>query len=191
MRHHIRSSYDETWATGPQAESWLDDHVNGVQDAISTSTALLLPVDGLAKLAETQKHFWKAALRWNACATAKLEGLGTLGGEGMELVLRAANNAKLVVPGQGIDLHCTDWNKDTFLLISLTKLVMQWIPDFMEKNGWVLAAILKVMESEASMTTLSRFYQTVLKANTAPCSCSVYLAALSPPLPLSLCLDLC
>ena len=127
MRHHIHTSYDEVWATGPQAESWLDDHVKGVQDAVSTATALLLPVEALAKLAESQKQHWKAALRCNAAATAKLEGLGVLGGEPMDLILRAANNAKLVTPGQGVDLHCTDMHFVFLGVFRNSKILLGWV----------------------------------------------------------------
>jgi hypothetical protein len=80
IKHHITEAYDEVWGKSPQAMSWLEDHVKGVQDTIATATACVLPdVAALATAAEEAKQWWSAALRWNACAAKQMNALGSFG----------------------------------------------------------------------------------------------------------------
>ena len=53
MKHHMQEAFNGDWEScPPQAISWLDDHVRGVQDVVSFSAALFLPVEALANQAE-------------------------------------------------------------------------------------------------------------------------------------------
>jgi hypothetical protein len=80
IKHHIAESYDEVWGKSPQAMSWLEDHVKGIQDTIAISTASVLPnVQVLAKEAEDAKLWWPAALRWSAFAFQRCAEMGSIG----------------------------------------------------------------------------------------------------------------
>jgi hypothetical protein len=115
VRHHIKAAYDETWASSPQAISWLEDHVHGVQDAIAATTASLLPVESLAKDAETAEMWWQAALRWSALSMVKTAEAGNHGG-GTEFLRLAVNGSLHVVVDD--DSHgFTQSDLDTFDLL--------------------------------------------------------------------------
>jgi hypothetical protein len=95
IKHHIKESYDEEWGKSPQAMSWLEDHVNGVQDSIAIATASVLPdVDALATAAEDAKLWWPAALRWGARAARTMAegGSNAYGMEFLEYAISAAAN---------------------------------------------------------------------------------------------------
>lgn len=150
VKHHVQMSFDEEWSRSKQAESWLDDHLNGEQDAISTAAASILPAVKLAEQAEADKRFWTAALRWNACANVGFQCRGTLGGHDMDYLFRAATNARQIQPGVGQDINCNEYSRDAFMLINLTRLVMQWKPGFIDENPWIPAALGKLMETDAA-----------------------------------------
>ena len=160
--HHITQCYDEEWAAGTQALSWLDDHVGGVQDAISTSTATLLPVQQYAKEAEDAHEWWKAALRWRAISSANKKGSFGHGAEkgGFDGVFLAACAARnLVMQAHTVEMQCNDSDRDTFLLLCLTELVMRWSVSLAEDNPWINEILKEVCLSESALSNPTFAYR--------------------------------
>jgi hypothetical protein len=140
IKHHVTESYDEVWGKSSQAMSWLEDHVNGMQDAIAFSTASVLPdVEALAAAAEDGKLWWPAALRWSAFAFMQMAKLGS-NGAGLEYLEHAVKaSASIFNPttdGGAIDGEgCTQFELDSFNLNALSKIVMSWDPAAVAAHG--------------------------------------------------------
>jgi hypothetical protein len=130
IKHHIHESYDEAWGKSPQAMSWLDDHVKGVQDSVAISTASVLPeVESLANAAEENKDWWPAALRWNAFASMRSTEAGWAGGglEFFERAVKASANIVMSNDGDGsADVHFTQFDLDYFNLKAMSAIVLSW-----------------------------------------------------------------
>lgn len=132
IRHHTKDSYDDVWAKGPQALSWLEDNVGGVQDMISEAAALLLPVEELAKEAEAAGSWWQAALRWNALASVKIAEAGQDVGGAASLKLAVAASAHVVGGvdgGGGEGSAVAQFDLDTFNLYALKTILKSWDPE--------------------------------------------------------------
>jgi hypothetical protein len=132
IKHHITESYDEVWGRSQQAIRWLEDHVNGIQDAIAFSTAAVLPdVHALANEAEDDNLWWSAALRWNAIAYMQMSGAG------YDFLKRAVDTAAKITlssddaPGDAgntlkllLGMTCTQFELDSFSLNAMASLLV-------------------------------------------------------------------
>jgi hypothetical protein len=144
VRHHIQESHDALWEKSPQAISWLEDHVTGVQDVIAASTAALLPVDALAKEAEDAGMWWQAALRWNALGSMKMAESGSHQG-GAEHVKRAVSASAKAAAALSSDdggtvnstvvAAFTQFDLDSFDLYGLNYLFKSWNPALLGEFG--------------------------------------------------------
>ena len=141
ITHHITSSYDDVWEKSPQAMSWLEDHVNGVQDGIAFSTASVLPnVEVLATAAEEAKQWWSAALRFNACAHMKIVGAGNIGAgfEYLKRALKVTENLAISNGNLRDSTHgngCTQFELDALELNAIVSLLMSWEPFLLAEYG--------------------------------------------------------
>jgi hypothetical protein len=130
VRHHIKESHDESWEKSPQAMSWLEDHVGGVQDVIAASTATILPAEVLAGEAEAAEMWWPAALRWNAFAAMKMAEAGTHDGGLVYFKRAVAASAKVVVApntgGGGTVATFTQFDLDSFDLYGINFIFKSW-----------------------------------------------------------------
>ena len=125
--HHVKAAYDESWAKGSQALSWLEDHLHGVQNTIAASTATLLPVEDLAKEAEASAMWWKAALRWNAMAMVKTAESGVFSGAivALKAAVAASEHAD---PASAVDAGFTQYDLDSFDVNALQLILKAWDP---------------------------------------------------------------
>jgi hypothetical protein len=150
IKHHITESYDEVWGKSLQAMSWLEDHVNGIQDAIAISTASILPdVQALAMEAEDAKRWWPAALRWIAFALHRCTEMGT-NGAGFEFYKRAVGaSANITIQNNSStsnDERCTQFELDSLNLNAVSKIVLSWDPAALAEYG---ERVLKLAATEA------------------------------------------
>ena len=133
VRHHIKESHTAAWEKSPQALCWLDDHVSGVQDAVASSAASILPAEVLAKEAEAAGTWWQAALRWKALGRMKAEEAGNFN-SGTEYVKKAVNaSAKVIIvelnSSQEIgDAAVAQFNLDIFDVGGLNHILKSWVP---------------------------------------------------------------
>jgi hypothetical protein len=139
IKHHITDSYDEMWGKSPQAMSWLEDHVKGVQDGVAISTAFVLPdVEALAKEAEALENWWPAALRWNSLGLSKIATAGWAGGgyEYFEHAVKASANIVMPNVGDGDTSESfTQFDLDYFNLKAMSTLVLSWSGDALAAYG--------------------------------------------------------
>jgi hypothetical protein len=130
--HHIKESYDVTWGRSKQAISWLEDHVGGVQDIISASTASILTVEVLAKEAEEAGMWWQGALRWKAFGLLKAKEAGALHGgtEYLKLALATSAKAADAILNNTVDpgVQYTQSDLDMFDLKCLNSILKSWDP---------------------------------------------------------------
>ena len=150
VRHHIRESFESTWGEGEQAMSWLEDHVNGVQDVIATSAAYILPAKSLAEKAEAAEMWWQASLRWGAYAALKNAEAGAQSG-GNEYLKRAVfTSANVVASNAGADgsgiASISQFDLDTFDLFALKNVLQAFDPADLAVYGERLR---KVLATEA------------------------------------------
>ena len=117
VRHHIHESHDATWEGTDQAISWLEDHVNGVQDVFATATASFLKGEELAKEAEAAGNWWQAALRWNGVGLMKMtaEGAHSAGNQYFKLAVAASAKARALLNSVGDSKDSVmEFNLDSF-----------------------------------------------------------------------------
>ena len=149
VRHHINESHDAAWGRSKQAISWLEDHVNGVQDVIAASTASLLNAEALAREAEASEDWWRAALRWNALGLMKTTTLGShnAGNQYFKLAVAASSKARgTLTTAGGLDGNLSEFNLDSFDLIALNFVFKSW-----DKNNVVAFGdrFLKTVDTDA------------------------------------------
>ena len=123
--HHIKEACDEQWAKGSQAISWVEDHVNGVQDSIAFSAASLLPIEALAEEAEAACNWWRAGLRWHALARMTMNTAG-IASAGYIFLRKAADATAKVVIGGGSDVSQNDVN--LFDVHVMLNILTSWNP---------------------------------------------------------------
>ena len=136
VRHHINESRDPAWETGDQAIAWLEDHVNGVQDVISISTASVLPtLEALAKEAELAENWWSAALRWNAIGWLKTGETGAIvaGNPFFKLAVNASSKAVAFTPDSSrrrasVINELTPFDLDSFDLHGINSIMKSFNP---------------------------------------------------------------
>ena len=138
INHHIKEAYDEAWAKRPQAISWVEDHINGVQDSIAFSAASVLPTETLAVEAEDEGEWWKAALRWHATSHVKTTAAG-INFIGLAEMKKAAEAADKVVAASGAGAGdssnpCKD-DLDMFTLHVLMGVMAGWVTSDIEVYG--------------------------------------------------------
>lgn len=71
---HIRGAWSPEWSKDEQAISWLEDFVDGKQDALPLFAAEALGAERATQLACAAEHecdWWVASLRWAALANAE------------------------------------------------------------------------------------------------------------------------
>ena len=138
VRHHIKESHDLTWGESPQALSWLEDHVSGVQDVVATSVATILPAERLAKEAEAAEMWWRAALYWNAFGLMKKNELGShfAGNPYFKLAVAASAKANVALNSIGsTDGGATQYELDSFDLHAINFLFKAWNPADLVEYG--------------------------------------------------------
>ena len=143
-KHHIAEAYDDVWGKSEQAMSWLEDHQNGVQDAVAFATVAVLPnVEMLATEAEDAKLWWSAALRWNAVAFVNTYKAGSPRA-GLEAWTRAVEaSAKIAPPAVGTGCGSyTQFAADTLSLMAFTRMLMTWLPSVGVTYGSRIRALL-------------------------------------------------
>ena len=137
--YHITESSDASWERSPQAVAWLEDHVDGVQDAIAASTASIVPAESLAEDAEGAEMYWKAALRWNAVGLMKSKEGGTVGGGSKYFKLAVTSSEKAGAAARGNidgagaidgggDGGFSQFDLDSFDLYVLNFILKDWNP---------------------------------------------------------------
>lgn len=135
VQHHINGSHSVVWEKSPQAASWLEDHVDGVQDTIAASAASIMPAERMAQNAEDSGMWWKAALRFNALGIMKKKEMGMIAA-GVAYFKRAvAASANVTVGSEGGGGEATRFDIDSFELHAMNFMLKSWDPTILKAYG--------------------------------------------------------
>ena len=157
--HHIKESYEASWERGEQAVSWLEDHVNGLQDVLAASAASLLPVEALAKEAEAAERWWQAALRWSALGLLKRSQSGDLSHSSANFKQAVGASEKVQISGDFTGDSATQFDLDSFELSAYSIIMKEWNPAYLAEFG---AQYQKVAESPAGLARPLQRYSALL-----------------------------